>query len=101
MINQNHFLKHYSKLCAGKTVEEIREAVEAVFGRDSQVSKKVAIYICQKYSGRKLKEIGAGFGVGESAVSQTKRRFEASLGNDRDIQKKLVKLQKELELSNV
>jgi len=90
-----------NKLCAGKTIEEIREAVEAVFGGDPQVSKKVAIYICQKYSGRKLKEIGASFGVGESAVSQTRRRFEASLRNDRHIRKKVVKLQKELGLSNV
>lgn len=85
-----------TELTVTKTIEEIREAVEGMFGGEPQISKKVALYICHHYSGKKLKEIGACFGVGESAVSQTSRRFEAILVKDKVIRGKMKNLHKEL-----
>jgi hypothetical protein len=72
-----------------------------MFGSDPQVSKKAALYICHRYSGKKLKEIDVCFVVGESAVSRSSRRFEALLYREKEIRKKIIQLYKKLNLSNV
>lgn len=46
---------------------------------------QAGIYLCHKYSGAKLKEIGEQFGIGESAVSQASRRFAQELGRDKKL----------------
>jgi len=65
------------------------------------MARKVALYVCHKYSGVKLKEIGRNFGVGESAVSQTSRRLSEKLVRDKHLQKKIDELTGKLFLSNV
>jgi putative transposase len=51
-------------------VAAIRGAVEGWFGEDRATARRVGLYLCHRYSGRKLKEIGAESGVTESAVTQ-------------------------------
>ena len=70
-------------------LKEIIREVEVVFGRDEVLSKKGAIYLCHRYSGRALREIGGYFGIGESAVSQTSRRFSVLLDKDKKLNKKI------------
>ena len=54
-----------------------------------------------RYSGLSLKEIGKYFGIKESAVSQSSRRFETALSENIRIRKKVMKLKEELNLCNV
>ncbi len=55
-------------------VDEIIENVKQVITEDSALIKRVQIYLCHRYSGQKLKDIGIHFGIDESAVSQASRR---------------------------
>jgi REP element-mobilizing transposase RayT len=98
---KNRNVPALTELTVSKTIEEIREAVEGMFGSEPRISKKVALHVCHRYSGKKLKEIGICFGVGESAVSQTSRRFETILAKDKAIRRKVENLYKELGLSDV
>ncbi len=70
-------------------IEEIIRWVEAALGKNEVLSKKAAIYLCHRSSGRTLREIGRHFGIGESAVSQTSRRFTALLDKDKKLNKKI------------
>jgi len=71
------------ELSPGKTIEEIKDAVDGMFSGDLKLARKAAFYVCHRYSGRKLKEIGSFFEVSESAVSQASRRFAATLSGDK------------------
>lgn len=74
----------------------IRIAKEA-FGDNEQLAGKAAIYLCHKYSGAKLREIGERFGVKDSAISQSSRRFEMGLCKDKELAKTVGKLVKRLD----
>ncbi len=65
------------------------------------MSKKVSLYLCHKYSGARLKEIGDIFDIGESAVSQTSRLFSIKLGKDRKLKTKINNIVNELNLCNM
>ncbi len=90
-----------TELSRRKTLKEIHAVVEAEFDNNQQMARKAALYICHRYSGRKLKEIGEYFSVGESAVSQTSRRFSAMLVKDKKLQKRIEKIGQDAGLSNV
>jgi hypothetical protein len=90
-----------TELSKRKTIEEIRQTIDGVFVNEPWLAQKAALYVCHKFSGRKLKEIGMSFGVGESAVSQTSRRFSQVVAKDKTLRKRMKKIQKELFLSNV
>ena len=89
------------ELASGKDVKEIKDAVASVFNDNPQLARKAAVYISHRYSGRKLKEIGSHFDIGESAVSQTSRRFAEAVAKDKGLMKRIEKLNRELGLSNV
>ena len=55
----------------------------------------MTIYLCHRFSGTKLKEIGAQFGVKESAVSQSGRRFASGLEKDKKLQELVTDLGKQ------
>ncbi|MBI5674779.1 MAG: transposase [Nitrospirae bacterium] len=61
------------------SLDAIIKAVEQECGDKPEISRKAAIYISHRYSGRTLREIGQRFGVGESAVARSSGRFEAEL----------------------
>jgi putative transposase len=61
----------------------------------------VIIYLCHKYSGARLKEIGERFGVGESAVSQISKRFVQKMNDDAEIKKMILALKERLRIVNV
>ena len=44
--------------------------------RKITIGRKVKIYLCRKYTGAKLKDIGNEFGIGDSGVSQVCKRLE-------------------------
>ena len=76
----------------------IIEAVKDAFEGKKRLEEKAAIYLCHKYSGAKLKEIGKHFGVKDSAVSQSSRRFALEVDQDKDLKKILAIVEKKLGL---
>ena len=83
------------------SIEEIIKEVEAVFGQDRALSRKVKLYFCHRYTGTKLKEIGMHFGIGESGVSQSSRRITLKIDQDRKLRKKIEEIETKLNLSRV
>jgi len=89
------------ELVTRPSIEEIDRAVESVLGEDPVLSKRVKLYLCQRYSGERLKEIGDRFSIGESGVSQASRRIRGQIVKDKRIRKMLRDLEKALSLSKV
>jgi len=88
------------KLSPRPTVDAIIEAARNLDG-DTRLSEKAGIYFCHKYSGAKLKEIGKHFGIGESGVSQTSRRFAQELDRDQELKIFVGKMREMLGMSIV
>ena len=86
------------KLISKPSLQTILEAVENIFESSSRENKNSTIYLCHKYSGAGLKEIGEIFGVKESAVSQASRRFAQVLERDKELQVKIEKVRKSLKI---
>lgn len=81
------------------SIQTIINETEREFRNEPELARKAALLISHRYSGRSLREIGEHFGIGESAVSQASRRFEADLG--RMLKKRVDRALKNLNLSNV
>lgn len=78
------------------TIQDIIYEVDSVFGSESALARKVKMYLCQRYTGEKLKDIGQYFGIGESGVSQACRRVSQKSAEDKKLKKKIVKIEKKL-----
>ena len=72
--------------------EEIIKQAAKVLSEDAALLKRVQIYLCHKFSGQKLKDIGFHFGIGVSGVSQASRRVGLQIKDDKKPKKRLVKL---------
>jgi len=70
-------------------MQDIVKEVELVFPEDKVLSRNVKMYLCQRYTGNKLKEIGFHFGIGESGVSQACRRVADKIKKDKKLKKRL------------
>jgi REP element-mobilizing transposase RayT len=85
------------KLTSKPSLQAILEAVKDI-ASDSRVVKNAGIYLCHKYSGAGLKEIGEMFGTKESAVSQASRRFVQVLERDKELLKQIEIVRKNLKI---
>jgi putative transposase len=83
------------------SIKDIFEEVELVFGKDKVLSRNVKMYLCQRYTGKKLKEIGLHFGIGESGVSQCCRRVALKVEKDKKLKKKIDRLEKQIKMSRM
>lgn len=88
-------------LAAGVSHEAIEQAVDRVFGADAAMARKVKLYLYHRYTGESLKEIGSRFGVSESAVSVASRRLSIEMKRDTSLKRRITKIGKSLNLSNV
>ncbi len=75
--------------------------VELVFTKDKALSRNVKMYLCQRNTGKKLKEIGLHFGIGESGVSQSCRRVAQKIEKDKKLKKKIDRLEKQINMSRM
>jgi REP element-mobilizing transposase RayT len=75
---------------------DIFHAVDAVFGDNGPVGRNVKMFLCQKHTGEKLKDIGACFGIGESAVSQACRRVRGRIVKDQRLKGEIEKIEAKL-----
>jgi len=85
-------------LAVGRGIEEIFTAVQGALKDRKSLAKKIAIYLCHRYSGMKLREIGEGFGIKESGVTQTSKRFVVEMEREKELQAVVSKLKQELDL---
>lgn len=74
------------------TIDRIIEMAKNVIADDERLAAKAAIYLCHRHSGAKLKEIGERFGVKESAVSQSSRRFAEDIEKDKKLHRVITEL---------
>ena len=82
-------------------IEEIEHVVNSELESDEKLARQLKLFLCHRYSGMKLREIGDRFSVGESAVTQASRRIQLKLKNDKQLNKLILKIEKKLTLSNV
>lgn len=94
-------LPELKELSSKPSIEEIIEKVKKVIGEDEEMSKAASIYLCRKYSGARLKEIGIYFGIGESGVSQASRRFAVKISKGDKSKKRIETIEGELNMSRV
>ena len=80
---------------------EIIKQAGKVLSEEAPLLKRVQIYLCHRFSGKKLKDIGLQFGIGVSGVSQASRRVALQIKDDKKLKKKIDKIISELSLSTV
>ena len=78
------------------SLKDIFDEVESVFGKESALGRNVKMFLCQRYTDEKLKDIGAYFGIGESGVSQACRRVKDKIRKDKKLERKISKLEKKI-----
>ena len=76
----------------------IFDEVESVFGKEAALGRNVKMFLCQRYTDEKLKDIGAYFGVGESGVSQACRRVKDKIRKDKKLERKISKIEKKIKV---
>ena len=81
--------------------EMISEVACKVFSESKRLGRLAGIYLCHRYSGAKLKEIGGLFLLLDSGVTQASRRFEAVMNGDVQLEKKIEEARRMLDLSIV
>jgi REP element-mobilizing transposase RayT len=83
------------KVLRGPSLEDIEKAVVQVLGKDRTLYRKMCIYLSHQYSGMRLEEIGAHFGMKSGAISQLSRRFKERIKGDEGLGRILSKIKKE------
>lgn len=83
------------------TIAKIAEEVKTIITDDEKLSNAAIIYLCHKYSGASLKDIGRIFGIGESGASQASRRFAMKLAKDSKLKRKIEKIERAINVSRV
>ena len=82
-------------------LETIEHAVDSELESNKKLARQLKLFLCHSYSGMKLREIGDRFSVSESAVTQASRRIRIKIKNDKKLEKLILRIVKELPLSNV
>ncbi len=83
------------KVLRGPSLEDIEKAVVKVLGKDHTLYKKMCVYLSHQYSGMRLEEIGACFGMTSSAISQLSRRFKETIRGHKELGRILSKIKEE------
>lgn len=96
--NNDRDLPAARELALNPGINDICDKIKSLTSADSAIFRNVTIYLCHKYSGKTLKEIGNYFGIRESSVSQASTRFSGRLDNDKILKKKVDHIQKKLNL---
>jgi len=90
-------LKELSKISIEKIIKGVNEAL----GEGTNMAKKASLYLCHRYSGMTLREIGGYFNIGESAVTKASHRFNLQLNKDKKLRKQIELIIGKLNLCNV
>jgi chromosomal replication initiation ATPase DnaA len=72
--------------------------VDAAFGPNKKVARQAGMYLCHRFSGEKVREIGKRFGVGPSAVTEASRLFTKRMEKDEELSEVIEKIKGELKI---
>jgi putative transposase len=86
------------KLRGRPEIHRVFKVVSNELKNDYRLAKKMSIYLCHHFSSCSLHDIGAYFGVGESAISESSNRFAATLYQDQRLAETVAGLLAELKL---
>lgn len=78
------------------TMQHIIELIDTMADDTFSMDRNLKIYLCRKHTGEKLKTIGEYFGIGDSAVSQSGKRFEDKIKKNRKLKKRVAMIEKRL-----
>ena len=84
------------ELAPKASMQYIFDAVDKSLGNHAKFSRNVKMYLCQKYTAEKLKDIGRHFAIGESGVSQAGRRASQRMGKDKNLRLEIKKLERRI-----
>ena len=82
------------ELARRPSLDDIVKAVKNIFPENERLATKTSVYICHRYSGAKLKKIGAMFGLTESGVTRASKRFEESIEDDKNLRETVMDIRK-------
>jgi len=61
------------------SLEELISAVETVFIYNKKMARQAGMYLCHRYSGERIREIGKLYKVSESAITEAARTFPGTM----------------------
>lgn len=76
----------------------ILSLVESALGSNKRLARQAGMYLCHRYSGVKVREIGELFSVGSSAITEASRLFSARLEKDGVLAESIAKIKVELNI---
>ncbi len=88
-------------LTRGPDIAEIKAVSEEAFPENVRLARMASIYLCWRFSGAKLKEIGKLYGISESGVTQAGKRFEEAMKKDNSLKKRIPEITGGMNLSIV
>ncbi len=83
-------------LSRGPGIAGIKVASEEAFPENERLARLAGIYLCWRFSGAKLKEIGTLYGISESGVNRACFRFENMMEREKDLRERLKRLEDNL-----
>lgn len=89
------------KLVGGPALDVIIAGVGRAVGHDEDLTKKLSLHFCHRFSGAKLREIGERFEMSDSAVCQVSRRILLRAQQDEGVSAAMEKVTEELGLARV
>ncbi len=63
---------------------------------DMAAARRLGMYLCRRHTGLKLRDIGASYGVGESAVTNARKRLAEEMKQSKSLRKTIGLLEREL-----
>ena len=76
------------------SIHAVAEAVNSELSGNPLLARKIKIFLCRKLTAESLKTIGAQFGIGDSAVSQSYSRFLSEIETNRRLRRQVIKIEK-------
>ena len=89
------------KLVGVPALDAIIAGVGRAVAPDADLTKKLSLYFCHRYSGANLREIGERFEMSDSAVCQVSRRILLRAQQDESVKAAMEKVALELGLTRV
>jgi len=80
-------------------IGKIKAAAVKAFPGSGRMARVAGIYLCHRFSGAKLQEIGDLFDLTPSGVTQAGKRFEEAMKKDKVLEKKVLEVARKLDLS--
>lgn len=78
--------------------DEILQVVDAAFGSNKKLARQAGMWLCHRYSGEKVREIGKLFAVGQSAITEASRLFPKRMEKDEALAEVIEEIKTELKI---